>query len=194
MKDSQKRRSQFQAGSGCYTCGCCGKRTRSTGDEGNVRLCATCYDLGGWENSHSDFDHATTPDPDCPICQEKHLFAPKLEETRTAVQNHSEASCKLGSRWVGRAFMDDSHGFVFEPVVEVVTWSTSHTSMRTVSAFSADAAEALAVQLLERAAEARKIGLATPQRRCINARCQQPFQHTATILCSACGTEWRADA
>jgi hypothetical protein len=48
--------SKFQRGSGCYTCGYCGRRTRSTGrgDNENCGLCAECYDLSGLENEASD--------------------------------------------------------------------------------------------------------------------------------------------
>ena len=49
-------RSKFQKGSGCYTCKCCGKLTRSTGrgDNEHVLLCATCYDMAGDENAVQD--------------------------------------------------------------------------------------------------------------------------------------------
>jgi hypothetical protein len=42
--------SRFQKGSGVYTCG---KATRATGrgDNEHVKLCAYCYELGGWINA-----------------------------------------------------------------------------------------------------------------------------------------------
>lgn len=44
----------FQRGSATYPCGCCGRTTRNTGDEGSVRLCRDCFDLAGLENTISD--------------------------------------------------------------------------------------------------------------------------------------------
>ncbi len=34
-----------------------------------LHLCQGCYDLAGWENTHSDYDHDSYPDPDCPLCR-----------------------------------------------------------------------------------------------------------------------------
>ena len=49
------RNSNFQRGSGVYTCGCCNKKTRETGEgESNCRQCIDCYTLGGLENAHND--------------------------------------------------------------------------------------------------------------------------------------------
>lgn len=47
---------RFQKGSGCFTCDCCGRNTRSTGrgDNESVGMCAECYDIGGLENGISD--------------------------------------------------------------------------------------------------------------------------------------------
>lgn len=47
---------RFAKGSGCYTCKCCGRKTRSTGqgDNEHLLLCVTCYDLSGFENQLSD--------------------------------------------------------------------------------------------------------------------------------------------
>lgn len=63
--------SHFGRGTGVFTCRVCGHRTRQTGrgDNEYVGLCAPCYDYAGWENTHSDNDHASTPDPNCPVCQ-----------------------------------------------------------------------------------------------------------------------------
>ncbi len=33
-----------------------------------VRLCDACFELAGWENTHSDEGHEEKPDPDCPLC------------------------------------------------------------------------------------------------------------------------------
>lgn len=48
--------SRFSRGSGCYTCRCCGRKTRATGNNDNehIRLCVECYDIGGIENGISD--------------------------------------------------------------------------------------------------------------------------------------------
>lgn len=53
---STKSNSKFQKGSGMYRCESCGKPTRATGrgDCENVRMCAHCYDVGGWVNVVSD--------------------------------------------------------------------------------------------------------------------------------------------
>ena len=45
---------RFTKGTGVYTCGCCGRRTRDTGDGAINGLCSTCYDLAGFENSIMD--------------------------------------------------------------------------------------------------------------------------------------------
>ena len=48
-------KSKFQSGSGCYTCGCCGQKTRDTGrDEASVELCWSCYAESGITNTHGD--------------------------------------------------------------------------------------------------------------------------------------------
>lgn len=46
----------FQRGSSVYTCRCCGRSTRASRDmsEGDIQLCAQCYELAGWENTLSD--------------------------------------------------------------------------------------------------------------------------------------------
>ena len=45
----------FKTGSGCYVCADCGKRTRDTGaGEGDVGLCAECYEFGGLDNAIND--------------------------------------------------------------------------------------------------------------------------------------------
>lgn len=48
----------FQKGSGCYTCNCCGRKTRSTGNGDNewVGLCEQCYEIGGIENQMQNRD------------------------------------------------------------------------------------------------------------------------------------------
>lgn len=48
--------SQFQRGSGCYTCAVCRRRTRSTGrgDNEHVGLCEECYEVAGLENEIAD--------------------------------------------------------------------------------------------------------------------------------------------
>jgi len=39
-----------------YTCRCCGRLTRDTGDNGSTRLCPPCFDLAGIENALMDAD------------------------------------------------------------------------------------------------------------------------------------------
>ena len=47
--------SHFKRGSGCYTCTCCKKLTRSTGaSEEYCGLCERCFEMSGDENSVSD--------------------------------------------------------------------------------------------------------------------------------------------
>lgn len=48
----------------------CGKHhlDPDNGDAYGCRLCPACFDLSGWENAHSDYDHETTPDGNCPFC------------------------------------------------------------------------------------------------------------------------------
>jgi len=50
----RKLSNRFQAGSGCYNCSCCGRKTRSTGDEGDLSLCFECYEMSGIENLMND--------------------------------------------------------------------------------------------------------------------------------------------
>lgn len=47
----------FQRGSSVYVCRCCGRSTRASRDmsEGDIKLCAQCYELAGWENTFSDY-------------------------------------------------------------------------------------------------------------------------------------------
>lgn len=48
-------RNRFRPGSGVYTCVCCGKHTRETGDgESDARLCAKCNYEGLMENTICD--------------------------------------------------------------------------------------------------------------------------------------------
>lgn len=55
--------------SGVYTCKCCGKRTRETGEcESGVGLCVTCYNEAGLENEHQDGYH-DVPNANCPMCR-----------------------------------------------------------------------------------------------------------------------------
>lgn len=46
----------FTRGSSTFICRCCGRNTRATRDrsEGDIELCAQCYELAGWENTLSD--------------------------------------------------------------------------------------------------------------------------------------------
>lgn len=50
------RNSQFQKGQSVYTCRCCTRRTRQTGngDNENVELCEQCYELAGLHNRVQD--------------------------------------------------------------------------------------------------------------------------------------------
>ena len=60
--------STFQRGTGVYICHLCQKRTRETTSESaGVDLCEDCYEVAGYENQHSDSDHAGILQ-DCAIC------------------------------------------------------------------------------------------------------------------------------
>lgn len=45
---------KFQHGQSTYNCRVCKRLTRNTGDEGQVELCAECYELAGIKNEISD--------------------------------------------------------------------------------------------------------------------------------------------
>jgi len=46
---------RFRKGSGVFTCTVCGKQTRDTsGGNGQVELCQSCYDRAGDENAVCD--------------------------------------------------------------------------------------------------------------------------------------------
>jgi hypothetical protein len=63
--------SKFQNRSAVYKCLECGKMTRETGDgESSVEMCATCYEICGTENMHSDEGHKCAL-IDCNECKEK---------------------------------------------------------------------------------------------------------------------------
>lgn len=47
-------KNRFQRGSGCFKCLACGRRTRSTGDNGDVQLCPECYEECQMENQIAD--------------------------------------------------------------------------------------------------------------------------------------------
>lgn len=62
-----KRR--IQTGSGVYTCQRCDQKTRDTGTgEAQFELCAACFEIEGYENQHSDDDHAGSL-KDCEECR-----------------------------------------------------------------------------------------------------------------------------
>ena len=46
-------------------------------------LCDECYDYEGWENTHSDNDHAANPDDNCPVCH------PEWDTRNTPVKSTS---------------------------------------------------------------------------------------------------------
>lgn len=55
------KKNGYKTGSGCFTCGSCGRLTRDThNDNGNLKTCPDCYELGGIENEISD--KGTTPE------------------------------------------------------------------------------------------------------------------------------------
>lgn len=71
----------FTRGSGCYTCGSCGRRTRNVDpDAAAVLVCAQCYEIAGIENSIDDGVFSQTEG------------APRLAELR------AEIAAKGGSR------------------------------------------------------------------------------------------------
>lgn len=48
-------KNRFQIRSGCYTCRCCGKKTRETGlGESYSEMCKTCYLIAEQENNLND--------------------------------------------------------------------------------------------------------------------------------------------
>lgn len=49
------KKNRFERGSGCFTCGICGRLTRDTGDNASVELCPECYELCGIENHLNDY-------------------------------------------------------------------------------------------------------------------------------------------
>src|SRR5882724_8793953 len=49
-----KTHNRFERGSGCFNCGVCGRRTRSTGENAGCDLCPQCYEVAGIENMISD--------------------------------------------------------------------------------------------------------------------------------------------
>ena len=51
-----RKANRFEAGSGCYDCRICGRKTRSTGRGDNelMQACEECYDMGGIENEIAD--------------------------------------------------------------------------------------------------------------------------------------------
>lgn len=51
----------FRRGQSTFNCGCCGRLTRDTGDNGSVELCPECYELGGEDNMHNDDGTIPTP-------------------------------------------------------------------------------------------------------------------------------------
>jgi len=51
-------------------CRSCGKRTHSDVDGCmGLDLCRPCYEYAGWENQHSDENHAANPHAACPVCK-----------------------------------------------------------------------------------------------------------------------------
>lgn len=93
-------------------CRNCGRRYQShlsdaAVEVGGIGVCPDCWERAGWENEHSDRDHRTKPDPDCPICQEAKAKAATAPEIETDV--------KVGCRMLwndGR----DSHRLAVEGV------------------------------------------------------------------------------
>lgn len=53
-KGHRTMKSKFQRGQSTYTCQSCKKLTRNTDCEGQVRLCADCFELAGCENHLTD--------------------------------------------------------------------------------------------------------------------------------------------
>ena len=49
-----KTHNRFAKGSGCFSCRCCGKKTRNTGDNGGCGLCPLCFEISSCENTLSD--------------------------------------------------------------------------------------------------------------------------------------------
>ena len=69
MTRTHARFGRSSGGSGAYTCGECGKRTRDTGHgEAPLMLCKRCYVLASVYNVHDDNAHAG-PFESCPECR-----------------------------------------------------------------------------------------------------------------------------
>jgi len=61
---------RFQRGSGVYTCHCCGKQTRDTGNgEAGLDLCRACYEDATDENYHLDNHDPEHPEAGCRFCE-----------------------------------------------------------------------------------------------------------------------------
>lgn len=76
-------------------CTVCNTRAVGTGggdDADSARSlgeCNPCYTEGGWENSHSDEDHDSEPNPHCWICHPELNLAQKDHTPRTRTGHHS---------------------------------------------------------------------------------------------------------
>lgn len=53
---------RFTKGTGVYTCDCCGRRTRDTGDGAMNGICGMCYELAGYENLIQDGEELSKRD------------------------------------------------------------------------------------------------------------------------------------
>ena len=62
---------RFQQGSGVFNCRICNKRTRDTGENGDVLLCPDCFEESTLENDHNDCHTEQDPGQDCKFCQEE---------------------------------------------------------------------------------------------------------------------------
>lgn len=60
------------------TCIDCGRKlTSSTRTPDHTDLCSFCFDLAGWENTHSDYGHdMTNRDENCPFCTGEGMTPP----------------------------------------------------------------------------------------------------------------------
>jgi len=85
------KNNRFRKGSAVYSCRICQKRTRETGgSESFVGLCADCYELAGWENTHDDDDHENNPEEDCPLCE----TTPKKTEKKMATKKSTKKTAR----------------------------------------------------------------------------------------------------
>lgn len=98
----------------CTECGTkLNSKNRSSSPTNNANVtsdiddaCTKCYDYWGWENEHSDDDHANNAHTDCPVCLKEFpqlRMARPRPEAPTGRTNTSHANCAHPRTPAGRA-------------------------------------------------------------------------------------------